>query len=101
MRSFVDEFSAEWSAEAREEDTPRHHGRWYLVFRSADGTQELEMPEVQWQTRPSADRILRTMSEFELRRRLKTVRARYASKDGPSDFDGAYTTRDTTNVAAG
>lgn len=82
MRTFTDEHGAQWMAEAREEKTARHHGTWYLVFRQ--GSEVLEMPEVRWQTRPSADRILDTASDFELRRRLRNVRARYASNDGPS-----------------
>jgi hypothetical protein len=86
MRTFTDDSGAQWNAEAREEKTPRHHGRWYLVFRS--GAQELEMPEVRWQTQTSANRILQTASEFELRRRLKNVRARIASNDGASAFEG-------------
>ena len=103
MRSFVDVEGREWVAEAREEDTPRHHGRWYLVFRSADRSDVLPMPEVRWQTQSSADRILNTMSTFELRRRLKNVRARYASMDGASGFEGEGrgVQRDEPNVNAG
>jgi hypothetical protein len=70
MREFTDERAAVWVADAREEETPRHHGRWYLVFREVaapDAT--LPMPEVRWQTRATAARTLRTMSVFELRRR--------------------------------
>ena len=86
MRSFSDDQGQTWIADVREEQTPRHHGRWYLVFRS--DKQELPMPEVRWQTPASAERILKTMSDFELRRRLKSVRARNASNDGASDLEG-------------
>ena len=101
MRSFTDDAGTTWVADVREENTPRHHGRWFLVFRSGD--RELPMPEVRWQTRSSADRILKTMSDFELRRRLKNVRARGASKDGPSEFEGEGkgVTRTRASVAAG
>ena len=101
MRGFTDDDGAAWTAEAREEQTPRHHGRWFLVFRS--GNEEYEMPEVRWQTQPSAQRILTTASEFELRRRLKNVRARNASKDGASAFEGEGrgVTRGRTNTFAG
>src|SRR5262245_45362839 len=88
MRTFTDENGQVWQAEVREEHVPRHHGRWYLVFTQQNDDVSVPMPEVRWQTRSSAQRILRTMSEFELRRRLKNVRARYASNDGPSDFEG-------------
>jgi hypothetical protein len=88
MRTFSDENGRTWTAEAREQSTPRHHGRWYLVFRAQDGSEEYPMTEVRWQTRASAQRIIDTASDFELNRRLKNVRARYASNDGPSDLEG-------------
>ena len=104
MRTFTDVEGNEWVAEAREEKTRRHHGRWFLVFRPAKADQEVyEMLEVRWQTRSSAQRILNTMSTFELRRRLKTVRARFASTDGASEFEGEGrgVERDEPNVNAG
>lgn len=84
MRSFTDEAGREWVATAHEEETPRHHGRWYLVFRAADADDEaaLAMPEVRWQTRDTAERTIRTMSTDELRRRLGTVRARRGERTG-------------------
>jgi hypothetical protein len=88
MRRFTDESGQEWHADVREEQVARHHGRWYLVFQQPAAGLMLPMPEVRWQTRPSAERILRTMSDFELNRRLKNVRARYASNDGASSFEG-------------
>ena len=101
MRTCADDKGKQWVADVREEVTPRHHGRFYLVFRSGD--QELEMPEVRWQTRASAQRILKTMADFELRRRLKSVLARYASNDGPSEHEGEGRgiRRGRTNVHAG
>lgn len=77
MRPFTDEAGTPWSAGALEEDTPRHHGRWYLVLRPADSEDILlPLPEVRWQTSASARRTLQTMSEFELRRRLHTAQRR-------------------------
>src|SRR5690606_9054304 len=77
-------------AGAREEDTPRHHGRWYLVFHPAgQPDQLLSMPEIRWQTAESAERTLRTMSLFELRRRLGFAQARAASSGEPAGSDGA------------
>ena len=103
MRTFPDESGTSWIADAREEHVARHHGRWYLIFTQSDSALQLPMPEVRWQTHASAERTLRTMSEFELRRRLKNVRARYASNDGPSDLEGAGrgVQRGSTGVAAG
>jgi hypothetical protein len=88
MRTFLDDDGKVWIAEPREQSTPRHHGRWYLVFRAEDGSAEHPMTEVRWQTRASAERILATASDFELNRRLKNVRARFASNDGASDLEG-------------
>ena len=77
MKNFLDDQGREWTATAREEATPRHHGRWYLVFHpAADPALLLPLPEVRWQTRQSAARTLRTMSEFELLRRLLAARTR-------------------------
>lgn len=90
MRQFTDEAGVIWVASAREERTPRHHQRWYLVFHAAaDDTGMLAMPEVRWQTRATAERTLRTMSEFELRRRLHIVRERALQETGASPDDGA------------
>jgi hypothetical protein len=76
MRPFTDEAGAQWSAGAFEEDTPRHHGRWYLTLRQPAGDARLSLPEVRWQTAASARRTLQTMSEFELRRRLRMAQLR-------------------------
>lgn len=77
MRTFTDDSDQEWVATAVEEDTPRHHGRWYLVFHPAgDDETLLTMEEVRWQTRETAERTLETMGLTELRRRLKIVRER-------------------------
>ena len=74
MKTFKDDEGKEWVATAAEEATPRHHGTWYMVFRgpAADNT-EYPVPEVRWQTAATAARTLRTMSDFELRRRLKSA----------------------------
>lgn len=103
MRTFTDEQGIEWIADASEEQTPRHHGRWFLTLRSQSGDFEYELPEVRWQTVESARRILTTMAAFELRRRLKGVRARHASKDGASSFEGvgAGVSRNLPNANAG
>jgi hypothetical protein len=81
MRNFKDDEGRDWVATAREEDTPRHHGRWHLAFHPADDPQVLiPVPEVRWQTSPSAERTLRTMAPFELLRRLLAARARAGAR---------------------
>jgi hypothetical protein len=88
MRSFIDESGQSWRVAAREEETPRHHGRWHLVFlpAGAEAGSELPLPEVQWQTAETARRTILTMSEVELRRRLKVARARtpYLATSSPN-----------------
>jgi hypothetical protein len=90
MKTFEDEHGAAWVASAREEDTPRHHGRWFLVFHpEADDGSPHMMPEVRWQTSATAARTLRSMSDFELRRRLQIVRERALLEHGASPAGGA------------
>jgi hypothetical protein len=89
MKRFSDEDGGAWVASARQEDTPRHHGRWYLVFHPADDDANIaSMPEVRWQTRATAERTLLTMSDFELRRRLHIVRERALREQGASPTTG-------------
>jgi hypothetical protein len=83
MRSFQDETGRTWVATADEEVTPRHHGRWYLVLHPEDEPSlRLPLPEVRWQTRATGERTIRTMSRFELLRRLRIVTGR-AAGEGP------------------
>ncbi len=91
MKTFTDERDGEWVAMAREEDTPRHHGRWYLVLHPAGAPDEaLAVPEVRWQTRATAERTLRTMSEFELRRRLRLGLGRAGGRKGAGAARDAF-----------
>jgi hypothetical protein len=104
MKTFNDEHARSWVATAREETTPRHHGRWYLVFHPADDeSRVLAMPEVRWQTPASARRTLASMSEFELRRRLHLLLERDLAEAGASPDTGAQLgiARGRTSVNAG
>lgn len=88
MRQFTDDRGRTWTAAAVEEDTPRHHGRWYLLFQPAGAdAPRLSAPEVRWQTLASAERTIATMSMFDLRRRLVSVQRR-AGLPAPSGEDG-------------
>ena len=91
MKRFTDEQGQDWVATALEEDTPRHHGRWYMVLHPADGGgPELMLPEVRWQNRPTAERTLMTMSDFELRRRLRMAGRRHDTAAAQRDDFGQY-----------
>jgi len=88
MRSFTDSAGQAWVASTREEQTPRHHTRFFLVFRPEDGSgPEYPLPEVRWQTLATADRTIKSMSVFELRKRLGTASRR--QHDGPVGTTGA------------
>jgi hypothetical protein len=102
MKTFTDESGTSWVASAREEESPRHHTRWYLVFEGTDGS-VFPTPEVRWQTRATAQRTLRTMSDFELRRRLHIVRERALLEHGASPEVGAppEPQRERTSANAG
>ena len=83
MRNFTDGHGRTWVADPIEEATPRHHGRWYLVFHPADAAApQLPAPEVRWQTLATAERTMATMSLFELRRRLATAQRRAGAAAG-------------------
>ena len=103
MRTFKNEDGQNWIAEAAPEATVRHHGAWYLVFRRASAAgHTLEVPEVRWQTAATAERTLRTMGEFELRRRLHSAIARHTRTVGPTPVEGAgHVERERTNASAG
>jgi len=101
MKRFIDDDGSAWLATVERENTPRHHGRYYLVFQDEATGNRLVMPEVRWGTAASGERILRTMSDFELKRRLNIVRTRNASNDGPSADAGRIPRRGRTSVAAG
>jgi hypothetical protein len=103
MRKFTDANGDAWVATALEEDTPRHHGRWFLIFHPAgDAERVLAMPEVRWQNLPTAERTLRTMGTFELRRRLHLLLERELLEPGASPETGAQVGRNAeVNVNAG
>lgn len=92
MRRFEDENGRGWIADAIEERTPRHHGRWYLIFREDKAHSEpLPMPEIRWQTHETAARTLAAMSLFELRRRLAEALSRHAPPSPRQIRAGAMT----------
>lgn len=91
MKTFEAEDGRQWVATAAEEDAPRHHGRWYMVLRPVDEAgPELVLPEVRWQTPYTADRSIRAMSDFELRRRLRMASNRLDSPATIRDSFGAW-----------
>jgi hypothetical protein len=103
MKTFRDENGQSWVATATREDTERHHGTWFLIFHpEGDLKRRLDVGEVRWQTRATAERTLLTMSEFELRRRLHSALVRHSTRVGPTGIEGeGQVPRGRTNVNAG
>lgn len=78
MKHFTAEDGREWVATAREEDSPRHHGRWFMALHPADQPDTvLALPEVRWKNARTARRTLETMGDFELCRRLRIAARRH------------------------
>lgn len=72
MREFTDGEGGAWSASVRETEGPDYKGRYYLVM-SGDGGGEVALVDVRWNTERTARRTLETMSDTELRRRLRSA----------------------------
>ena len=85
MKTFQNDAGERWVATAEREDTERHHGAWFMVFhRELDSSDRVPVGEVRWQTSATAERTLKTMSDFELRRRLQSALERHHTGLGPS-----------------
>lgn len=79
MRQFTDGEGRTWTALAREEPGTDYKGRFYLVLRPADEPeQEYPLEDIRWNNERTARRTMETMSEVELRRRLRTAVGRGA-----------------------
>ena len=102
MKVFKDEHGNSWVARASEEETPRHHGTWYLTIHSEnDPSKVYEFQTIRWQTASSAARILETISDFELRRRLKSAQMQETGDPVPFEVAENKAPRQATNVNAG
>ena len=78
MRVFRDELGSMWVAAVRERPGRDYKGRYYFFLqpqagRDADG---VALIDVRWNSEHTAQRTLTTMSEVELRRRLRSARGR-------------------------
>lgn len=91
MKTFTAYDGREWVATAAEEDVTRHHGRWFMVLHPADDPQtRFILAEVRWQSRHTADRSIRAMSRFELRRRLRMAGRRIDPPTPTRDSFGGW-----------
>ena len=80
MRDFTDANGNSWTASVREEQGADYKGRFYLVLvPSGDEGRAVSLDDIRWNSERTARRTLDTMSEVELRRRLRSAVGRSRS----------------------
>lgn len=87
MREFEDPEGRRWVATVRERPGPDYKGSFYFFFRPAGGEEEEDgaaLLDVRWNSRKTAVRTLETMSDVELRRRLRSALGRSTRPTCPS-----------------
>lgn len=83
MREFTDANGDPWIATVARRHGPDYKGRFHLIFTPKDGGEVLSLIDVRWNSQASAERTLTTMSEVELRRRLRSALGRSGVSIGP------------------
>lgn len=76
MREFQDEAGHRWTATVGQREGTDYKGAFFFVMTPLEGGENVELRDVQWNTERTAQRTLTTMSEVELRRRLRSARGR-------------------------
>jgi hypothetical protein len=78
MRPFRDELGSTWVATVRERPGRDYKGRYYFFVRPEPGadSEGVALLDIRWNNERTASRTLTTMSEVELRRRLRSARGR-------------------------
>ena len=76
ITSFRDEEGRDWSIGVLRRDGPDYKGRYCLAFHRED--EAARLTDVRWNSVDSAERTILTMSEGEMRRRLKVALGRAA-----------------------
>jgi len=84
LRNFTDAQGRRWTASAREEKGTDYKGRLHMVLTPHDGGDDhaVALEDVRWNSERTARRTLETMSEVELRRRLRSALGRSRSLRG-------------------
>ena len=78
MREFADGAGARWIATVQERPGPDYKGRYFFYLEPQDGGEGVALVDVRWNSERTAQRTLETMSEVELRRRLRSALGRGA-----------------------
>jgi hypothetical protein len=78
LRDFTAADGRTWHASVREEPGTDYKGRLYLVLTPKDGGEPgpVSLGDIRWNSERTARRSLETMSEVELRRRLRSALGR-------------------------
>lgn len=76
MRTFEDESGRRWVADITERLGPDYKGRFHLVMNQEGVGERVDLKDVRWNSSRSAQRTLETMSDVELRRRLRQATGR-------------------------
>jgi hypothetical protein len=79
MRDFQDDQGATWVASVNERPGDNYKGRYWLVMYPEGGDPEadlVELRDVRWNSRKTAERTLQTMSAKELKRRHRWAAGR-------------------------
>jgi hypothetical protein len=80
MTEFLDEAGRAWVATVRSESGTDYKGRYYLHLHEEGGSDDgVSLLDVRWNSPGTAERALATMSEVELRRRLRSGVGRASS----------------------
>ena len=82
MREFRDQSGKVWTAAVQERTGPDYKGRYFFWFEPRAGGEGVALSDVRWNSEPTARRTLGTMSEVELRRRLRSALGRDTSEAG-------------------
>ena len=78
MREFTDEGGTGWVASVAERPGDDYKGRFFFLIAPSEGGAEeaVSLEDVRWNSSRTAERTLKTMSDLELRRRLRSARGR-------------------------
>ncbi len=78
MRRFHDHAGNAWIASVAREEGGDYKGRFYFVVDGEGGLEgrRVSLTDVRWNSSRTAERTLATMSEVELRRRLRSALGR-------------------------
>lgn len=84
MREFEDHEGRRWRAGVAKREGLDFKGRYFFVLTPLSGGPTVDLQDVRWNSEHTARRTLSTMSDVELRRRLRSARGRAPAADRSS-----------------